>query len=221
MRSIGAVSIGVVAIVAGMLWWTMYGRGVSNSAASSALVVETFDAANEGRRVSVTGTLSFATGAVDDELGIATQAAVLWRDVEMAQWQEQCLANGCVQRIAWSSSLIESSTFNEKTGRANPVEFPFSSRAFVAPALQLGAFTVDAAVLAGLPTLPRVASTAELPPNLAAIFRDHDGGLHSGEDIQAPAVGDLRVRYRVLAPGPVTVVGVQRGQALVAAAQQE
>lgn len=221
MRSIGVVAIGVVAIVAGLLWWTLHGRGAANSGASSALVVATLDSANEGRLVSVTGTPTFAAGAVDDELGITTQAAVLWRHVEMAQWQERCVANGCAQSIAWSSSLIDASTFNEKTGRVNPGAFPFSSRAFAAPSLRIGAFTIDPAVLASQSTQPRVASTAELPPNLAAIFRDYDGGLHSGEDILVPAVGDLRVSYRVLATGPLTVTGVQRGQALVAVVAQD
>jgi hypothetical protein len=221
MRGIGVVAIGIVAIVAGLLWWTLHGRGATSSGTSGARVVTTFDPANEGSLVSVTGTPTFAAGAVDDELGITTQAGVLWRHVEMAQWQERCVANGCAQSIAWSSSLIDASTFNEKTGRVNPGAFPFSSRAFAAPALRIGAFTVDPAVLATQATQPRVVSAAELPPNLAAIFRDHDGGLHSGEDIEVPAVGDLRVSYRVLATGPLTVTGVQRGQGLVAVEPQD
>ena len=218
MRGIGVVAVAVVAVVAGVLWWALHGREAARSDASTALVVDAYDAANEGKRVRVTGTLTFAAGAVDEELGIETQAAVLWRDVQMAQWQEQCLANGCAQRVVWSASLIDSSTFNERTGRENPASFPFASRAFAAPSLRLGAFTVDPAVLADLPTQPRVASTAELPPNLAAIFRDHDGGLFSGDDVGEPAIGDLRVSYRVLAPGPVTITGVQRGTTLVAEA---
>lgn len=221
MRSVGVVAVAVVVLIGSALWWGLHGREAAKASASNAVDVDTFDAANEGRRVSVTGTLTFAAGAVDEELGIDTQAAVLWRDVEMAQWQEQCVANGCAQRIAWSSALIDSSTFNERTGRENPVSFPFASRAFAAPSLRLGAFTVDPAVLAELPTQPRPASMAELPPNLAAIFRDHDGVLFSGDDVRVPAIGDLRVRYRVLAPGPVTITGLQRGNALVAEATPE
>lgn len=216
MRGIGIVAVAMVVVVGGTFWWASRSGEAVRNGADDALVVDRIDPANEGRRVSVTGTLTFAAGAVDEELGIETADAVLWRDVEMAQWQEQCLANGCAQRIAWSSSLIDSSAFNERTGRENPTSFPFQSRAFAAPSLRLGAFSVDPSVLAGLPTRARLASTAELPPNLAAIFRDDDGGLYSGDDAAEPAIGDLRVRYRVPAPGPVTVTGVQRGNAVVA-----
>ena len=56
-----------------------------------------------------------------------------------------------------------------------------------------------------------------LTPNLAAIFQDNTGSLYSGEDVRKPAVGDLRVAYRVVPFGQVTVTGMQRGAHLVAA----
>ncbi|MEO5558354.1 MAG: TMEM43 family protein, partial [Dokdonella sp.] len=55
---------------------------------------------------------------------------------------------------------------------------------------------------------------AQLPPNLAATFRDHDGVLYAGADPDHGAVGDLRVSYRVVAAGPVHLNAIQEGDHL-------
>lgn len=218
MRAVALAAIGVIVLAAGTTWWALRGPAGDAATAAGAKAVDAPDPSNEGLRVSVTGMPTFDAGAVDDELRIATHATVLWRDVEMYQWQEQCVANGCAQRGAWSASLIDSSTFKEKTGNRNPATLPFGSRMFTATSVRLRGFSIEPAVLAGVAARPRPASAGELPPNLAAIFRDDGGALYSGEDIANPAIGDLRVRFRVSTDAVVTLSGVQRGQSLVATA---
>ena len=218
MRTIALAAVAVIITAAGATWWALGRPDGKTDLPPGARLVEAVDPANEGHLVSIAGTLAFDAGAVDAELGIATHAAVLWRDVEMFQWQEQCLANGCAQRGVWSATLIDSSRFSEKTGNQNPAEFPFGSRMFTAASLRLRGFSIDPAVLAGVAARPRPVSTGELPPNLAAIFRADDGMLYSGEDIARPVIGDLRVRYRISEDGAVTLTGVQRDATLVAMA---
>ncbi len=216
MRTPALAAIAVIVAAAGATWWASGGAGGKSGPSPGAKPVEAPDPANEGHLVRIAGALAFEAGAVDAELGISTHAAVLWRDVEMFQWQEQCLANGCAQRGVWSASLIDSSRFNEKTGNRNPVEFPFGSRMFAATSLRLRGFSIDPALLAGIAAKPRPVSASELPPNLAAIFREDNDTLYSGEDAARPVIGDLRVRYRISEDGAVTLTGVQRDRSLVA-----
>ena len=53
-------------------------------------------------------------------------------------------------------------------------------------------------------------SASELPPNLAASFRDSDGMLYAGDPAHR-AIGDIRVIYRVIPAGTVEITGTQRG----------
>lgn len=184
-----------------------------------AVASDRIDPANEGRVVSVLGELQAQAAPRDDELGInADGALVLRRDVEMYQWQEQCVADACGQRAAWSARLIDSTKFREQAGHVNPAAFPFSSARFVAPGISLGAFSVAPELLEnGLEARPHAVRLSELPPNLAASFLEYQGQLYAGNDPLTPTVGDLRVVYTVVPRQVVTLNGVQLGQGLVAA----
>jgi hypothetical protein len=94
---------------------------------------------------------------------------------------------------------------------------PVTSARFAAPDVRLGAFRIDAAafdmVLRTRP-VPFPVTSAKLPSNLAASFRDADGALYTGDPAK-PAVGDVRVRYRVVPAGRLTLTGIQRGDRLI------
>ncbi len=173
------------------------------------------DPGNDEQRVTIRGLLVADPGASDSELDIVSMAPILFRDVQMYQWQEQCVANGCGQSKVWSAMRIDSSAFREQGGNTNPDGFPFANARFTAPSIRIGAFTIDPDLVAVLDSMPRPVTVDELPPNLAAIFREIDGSLYSGEDARNPAIGDLRVSYRVVPAAEVTLSGVQRGGHLV------
>ena len=218
-RTLITVLLAIMLVLAAGAWfWASRGAPRSPDVADAiAVPAATIDRANEERRVTVSGMLEIEAGAVDNELDVASAAALLFRDVEMYQWQESCLANGCGQGMVWSATRIDSSQFREQAGNANPVGFPFANARFAAQAIRLGRFTVDPDLVAQLPTQPRPVWVSDLQPNLAAIFRDADGSLFSGDDIGHPKLGDLRVSYREVPLGEVTLTGVQRGDHLVAA----
>ncbi|HEX5124932.1 MAG TPA: TMEM43 family protein, partial [Rhodanobacteraceae bacterium] len=180
------------------------------------------DPANEGRVVTVAGTLSVKKPARDTQLGIDADAVMLLRSAEMLQWQEKCAGSACTYQQVWSPLAIDSRRFREPEGHRNPERLPIASGRFSAGEVALGAFVVDADALAdhrlesALPTKPEPypVKKAELPSNLAASFRTVDGAFYAGDPAHR-AVGDLRVGYRIIPAGEVELTGTQRGNRLI------
>jgi hypothetical protein len=174
------------------------------------------DPRNEGRAITVSGPLRVVRAARDTELGVTADAVVLEREVRMLQWQERCTGSDCSYALGWSDRAIDSHAFRDAQGHRNSTPFPFSGQRFGAGELRLGAYTVDPALAAsGVAPERYPVTVARLPPNLAATFRDCDGGLCSGDPAH-PAAGDLRVDYRIVAAGQRTLEGIQHGSRLQA-----
>lgn len=180
------------------------------------------DPANEGRLVTVAGTLSVKKPPRDTQLGIGADAIMLLRFAEMLQWQEKCDGASCTYQEVWSPQIIDSKKFREPEGHKNPERLPITTGRFSAGEVRLGAFLVDAAALgnyrldSSLQTkpVPYPVKDAELPSNLAISFREVNGSLYAG-DPEHRAVGDLRITYRIIPAGEVELVGTQRGERLV------
>lgn len=213
-RALGATLL-LLAVAAALAWWLGRGPGVPDAAVDAGIA--RIDAANEGRRVSVRGPVEVVASPRDTDLGIeAPGALVLVREVAMLQWQEHCQGNRCSHRLDWSSAPVRSDAFREPQGHANPGGLPFADARFAARDVRMGAFGFDADGLfddgAAVDFPVRL---AQLPPNLAATFRECAGALCTGDEA-APAAGDLRVRYRVVPTGTRNLVGLQRGDRLEA-----
>lgn len=180
------------------------------------------DPANEGRLVTVAGTLSVTKPPRDTQLGIGADGIMLLRFAEMLQWQEKCNGASCTYQQVWSPQAIDSRKFREQEGHKNPERLPITTGRFSAGEVRLGAFLVDAAALgnyrldSALQTkpVPYPVKDAELPSNLAISFREVNGALYAG-DPEHRAVGDLRISYRVIPAGNVELVGTQRGDRLI------
>ena len=183
---------------------------------------ERIDPANEGRVVTIDGTLSVKKPARDTQLGISADAVMLLRFAEMLQWQEACAGEACTYQQVWSPLVIDSKKFRDPANHKNPQRLPITSGRFSASEIQLGAFAVDAAALgnsrleSALQTkpVPYPVKDAELPSNLAVSFREVNGALYAG-DPDHRAVGDLRISYRVIPAGSVELTGAQRGERLI------
>ncbi len=216
--SLLAVLLAIV-VLAGAAWWLLRPPAATVPAqplaAAAAVTADRVDPANEGRRIVVSGVLHVGEGARDDQLGVRADAVVLMREVAMRQWTEHCDGDACSYALEWSAMPVDSHAFRVPAGHANPATLPFASHVFAARAVRLGAFEVDAEAAAkGMPALAHAVRLAELPPNLAATFRERDGVLYAGGDPAQPAAGDLRVSYRVVPAGPRKLSGVQRGTRL-------
>lgn len=157
----------------------------------------------------------------DAQFGVGVPAGPLGlvRTVEMFQWEERCTNGRCGYVKAWSGEPVDSAAFRERKGHENTARFPFRSETFAAKEFRIGNLALDAAFAARIPaasaaSTPMPVRIAQLPPNLAATFRERDGVLYAGDPAR-PAVGDLRVRYSTLEPNaPQRLKGVQDGDRL-------
>jgi hypothetical protein len=210
-----------VVAVAGAAWYWLHhpGAAVQQPPMATPVVAKAdhVDPHNDGRAITLSGSVQVVRPARDVELGVTADAVVLEREVRMLQWQEHCAGADCSYALAWSERPIDSHAFRDAQAHRNGAPFPFSSQRFTAGELRLGAYAVDPALAAsGAGFVRHPVTVARLPPNLAATFRDCDGGLCSGDPAH-PAAGDLRVDYRIIAAGQRTLDGIQQGNRLQAA----
>lgn len=165
--------------------------------------------------ITTNGKLVIRRPARDAQLGIAVEAPVLVRIVEMYQWTEHCDGANCRYEKAWSGPHIDSGKFRVAEGHQNP-SAPFADARFVAGEIRLGELIVDPKLLEGHATVDYPVKADALPPNMAATFSVVDGILYAGGDAAHPQAGTVRVRYRVVPAGEVEVAGVRRGNKLEA-----
>jgi hypothetical protein len=113
----------------------------------------------------------------------------------------------------WSSSPVDSSSFQVPAEHENPGEFPLPSETFVADPVRLGAFTLSEEQLGQLDEatdLPVGDAAAEsLPEGMEATV--DKGAFYMGENPAVPAVGDVRISFQVVNPSQASVVAVQSG----------
>ncbi|MGH8173912.1 MAG: TMEM43 family protein, partial [Rhodanobacteraceae bacterium] len=171
---------------------------------------------HDGRTIALSGKLDVRTPARDTQLGVSADAVMLLRFVEMHQWYEQCAGGACEYKKVWSPQLINSHKFHETEGHQNPERLPLTTARFSAPDVRLGAFRIDAATIGNYrlsaalnaQPVPYPVTNAQLPSNLAISFRDSNGALFSGSDPAHPAIGDVRVSYRIIPATNVDLTGI-------------
>jgi hypothetical protein len=219
-RSLLLLVVVVLAIGGAMAWWLRHHPPATTAPTAPGTpahaAVDRIDPGNEGRTVQLRGVLKVVRPARDASLAIQVEAVMLLRDVEMLQWQEHCAGTACRYALEWSPRRIDARAFREPAGHRNDTPFPFTSESFPAAEVRLGAYAVDATLaVVGAAPQPYPVTTARLPPNLAATFRNCDGALCTGDPKQ-PAAGDLRVAYRIVPAGSRSMTGVQQDGRLVA-----
>jgi hypothetical protein len=219
-RARSLVAGAVLLVAAAALWfaYTHLNRTVAEADRAKVLrdvAADKIDPGNDGIRVKISGQLDAGGLARDSRLGVGANAAVLFRDVEIYQWLEHCQASTCRYDTGWSVQ-VDSNKFREPKGHENPPA-PFASALFFAPGLRLGGYAIDPDVcVAQLHATAYAVYAANLLPNLAATFAERDGVLYAGGDPAHPTVGEVRVSYRSVPLGTVSLTGVQRGAKLTA-----
>jgi hypothetical protein len=187
-----------------------------------AVSADKIDPANEDRLVELTGDLKVLTPTHDTQLGIDANAVMLMRYADMLQWQEQCSGTNCTYQQVWSPQLLSSKKFRVQEGHQNPTRVPVTTARYPSAEVRVGAFRVNAALFgnaqqgAALPIKPvqYPVTSAKLPSNLAISFHDRNGVLYAG-DPDHPAVGDVRVIYRIIPAEKVQIIGTQHGDGVI------
>jgi hypothetical protein len=195
--------------------------------AGAAAVVEvnpaSVDAAEDGRLVHLTGQMQAATPARDPLFGVSEPGLLrLSRDAETYQWREESSSHSeqsvggtkttettYTYHRVWSARPIDSGAFKQPAGHQNPpVLVP--EAVFDGSGVTLGAYRVDPPVLARLDAFSAI-PPGVAPPGGYSVAGDY---FYRGQDPNAPALGDVRVRFSGVPAQTVSVVAGQAAGAL-------
>jgi hypothetical protein len=215
-RLLVGLTLAVVVLAMGWLALPHIRQHWLHSGATGPVAADHVDPANEGRTITLKGKLEITSAALDTQLAISADAAILFRHVEMYQWLEHCDGADCRYDAQWSADVVDSHKFRVPAGHENPA-FPFAGAVFAAEGIRLGAFGIDRhLVQAQIAAVDYPVHASALPANLAVTFRDADGVLYAGGDPAHPTVGAVRVSFLAVSLGMANLTGVQRGGRLVA-----
>jgi len=232
-KSLGGIVAGLVMLIIGivLLFWNE-GRAVKTYKTlkeGQGLVIDVnadaVDAANEGKLVHLTADATTEEILSDEDFGISSKAIRLRRDVQMYQWKESESSEtrkklgGGEETVTtysyskeWSGMLINSSSFKQPDGHDNPTEFPFDSETWDAETVPVGAFFLSPDLISQLSDFTEL-SVREIPEG--AIWPENaqpdKGGIYLGTNPSQAQIGDVRINYSVVEPGPVSLVAAQTG----------
>jgi hypothetical protein len=229
-RSFKNVIIGIILFVAAfpLLFWNE-GRAVKRYKAleegSSQVIsvdISKVDAANNGKLVHVTGNATTNESLSDASFGVTASAIKLVRQVEMFQWKENTksksekkLGGGkktvktYTYEKTWSNGLISSSNFKKSANHTNPASMPYESTTYKAKNVSLGSYSLSPSLISGI-NKSETLDVDTLPSHLTNV-QIHNNGYYIGFNPQTPAVGDVRITYKVVKPQIVSVVSKQNG----------
>ncbi|HEX4621978.1 MAG TPA: TMEM43 family protein, partial [Myxococcaceae bacterium] len=232
-QSVGGAVLGAGLFIAAfpLLYWNE-GRAVqtmkSLEEGQGALVkasADRVDPQNELKLVQLSGETQTRDVLRDPDFGVKAQAIRLLRDAEMYQWKENRRSEtrkklgGGEETVttysyekAWVDHLLDSGRYKE-TGHDNPGSMKYESKKLEASNVTLGAYRLSGeqiSKIGGAATL-EVGSDAPLEnaPRRAKVKAD--GVVYVGESPDTPRIGDERISFRVVKPGPLSVIGQQTG----------
>jgi len=237
-QSLGGIVFGLILLLVGvvLLFWNE-GRAVQTYQSlkeGQGLVLNidggAVDTANDGKLVHLTADATTEEALVDEDFGISANAIRLRRNAEMYQWKEteksetrQKLGGGeetvttYTYSKEWSSGLNNSAHFHDAAGHENPSEFPYDSMTWDAEDVAVGAFFLSADLISALADFTEL-PVREMPEGAAwpENARPDKGGIYLGADPAQPQIGDVRLKYEVVEPGPVSLIAAQSGDSFSA-----
>lgn len=162
----------------------------------------------------------------DPLIGISLKAIKLIRKVEMFQWIE--LQNSKMEKLdnrvdketvvytyqpIWSEALIDSNTFKNKVNYPNPVAMPVDGLKRKVGEAKIGDFILPVDLIDLMNQETQVdLSNYDLAPMQSRSKTKivHDGkSIFAGEDINKPAIGDIRISLYMVAPSEVSIIAEQ------------
>ncbi|MBY0526004.1 MAG: TMEM43 family protein [Gemmataceae bacterium] len=183
--------------------------------------------ANDGKLVHVTGLATTTETLSDAQFDVAEKAIRLERVVQMYQYKqeekkesrkklgggEETVTTYTYPKV-WSSETINSANFKDSQFQnLNPASMKFSSKTESAQKVTLGGFTLPAGLVGKIDKTDKVplttASLDKLPSDMKAQLKVSDSMYYVGKDPTNPAIGDLKIEFKVVKPTTVSVVAKQ------------
>ena len=238
LGSLMGVLIGLLLTIGScvLLFWNE-GRAVQTArslAEGAGLVADvgtaTVDPAMESKLIHIAGDAKAKAPLVDPEFGVSTVALKLDRKVEMYQWKQEehrethknlggseTTTTTYSYSKVWSNQAIDSQKFKRASEHPNPA-MRYKASSLVAADATIGAFRPGSPVLSKLSAQETVRADAGLLNAIKAKVRGpvqiNDGQIYLGENVSEPKIGDIRIDYRAVPNGPITVIGSQTGATL-------
>jgi hypothetical protein len=236
--SVGGVLVGIVlGLFSIFVLWTNEGRAVdrARSLAEGRKIVEAaeatkVDASQDGKLVHVTGDAKVQGEVVDGQFAVRRPVVRLRREVEMFQWHERKRSGkkrgksggrkdprDYTYEKRWDDDVEDSDRFADPSGHRNPPRMPYEGKTYSASAVSLGARQLGALVKKMSSFEPSPLEQRDVdafPPDVRGRGRLQAGVLYVGAG-QAPAdpanpqIGDVRISFEVVRPGPVSVIAGQ------------
>jgi hypothetical protein len=231
--SIFGVFLGIMAVIIAfpILFWNE-GRAVeryNSLLEGSGIVISVspsdIDPANEGKLLHLTDLATTDEILSDVEFDISAQALKLKRDVEMYQWREKQesekkkkAGGGTTTETTysyekvWSSTLINSGSFERSSGHENPDRMLVRGQSFQADKVTFGPFILSRSQLDSIndfTTLPLDPATLKLPPSIQNRATIANSEIYVGNDPGSAQIGDLRIDFQVVKPTTISLVAKQ------------
>ena len=243
MGSFKGIITGIILFIVSIpVLWMNEGRAVKTykalkEGAGAVISVEAnqIDGGNEGKLIHISGKAETADILTDPQFGVSFTGIGLEREVEMYQWRENSSTEtkkkvgGSEEKIttytyekAWSSSAINSSTFQERVDpqtqeqRINPGAIPYEETKQKAKNVNVGAFklTDDQISRIGTPISYSLKEDQPLPniPNIARMANGFYISKNGTSSLAAPVVGDIKVTFKIIAQQDISICSVQTGE---------
>ena len=236
LESIKAVLVGIVFFLVSfpLLWWNE-GRAVQaadsfDEGSTNVVSVpsDRVDPANEGKLVHVSGAALVHELLRDPVFAVSAEALRLTRVVEMFEWQEEektettknvggsdTKTTTYLYSKKWSDRLVDSSVFKQRADHTNPTTMPYDGKDMVATDAKIGAFALPEEAIKRLAKFDDIAvddaAKSKLAPELAARAVLSDGKIFLGKSVNDPAIGDVRISFRMIRPQLLSVIAQQFG----------
>jgi Transmembrane protein 43 len=240
-QSIKSVLVGLVIFVVSfpLIYWNesrsvRTARSLEEGAGAVVNVgTDRVDPTRENKLVHVSGDVTTPATLTDPDFGVSVKALSLIRHVEMFQWietekkEERKKLGGGSETVTtwdykkdWSTEAVDSSSFKHPEGHQNPGELSVEAQTWTAEPINLGAFTLSTPVIEKLGGQQDLPVTGEQASQIAADDPDKvhvaGGKVFLGANPSTPEVGDTRVSFQVIKPGPRSVVAQQVGNSFQA-----
>jgi hypothetical protein len=185
------------------------------------------DPANEHKEIHISGDAATTEKPTDEVFGVWAPAIRLKRFVEMYQWKEK-KETTTKKRIGggedkettytyskvWDDDVNDSSEFKHPEDHRNPNRKPYDTTLIDAANVTVGAFKLSSRLIEMMEhfqPFPVTEQMIELPAGIKSDLKFDAGGLYLGANPSTPEVGDTRIKFQVVKPGPVSVIGQQIG----------
>ena len=176
-------------------------------------------AGNEGKLVHTTGDSDTSETLSDDQFQIKAKGFRMERSVEMYQWIESEKTRKENDKEittwtydkGWSSELKDYTDFKEIEGHINPTSIPYEGKSYQVSRGTLGAYQLDSDEISKLNSFEQLDVTAEQAALSGGAAKAHKGQIYIGADPANPTVGDVRIGFKIVRVGPMSLVGKQVG----------